>query len=133
MLVLSRQRDQEIVVGDNVRIMVVDIRGDKVRLGISAPTEVPVHRGEVYDAILREHGHVSGVNAAVTPNRRTEPGHALNVVPLHPIHLLRDAMNRRCRDIREEGGPEHFKQVRIDELTKFVRQLDAIIAERRGS
>jgi carbon storage regulator len=54
MLVLSRQRDESIVIGDNIVITIVDIRGDKVRLGIEAPTEIPVHRQEVYDAIQRE-------------------------------------------------------------------------------
>jgi carbon storage regulator len=54
MLVLSRQRDETIMIGDNVEITVVDIRGDKVRLGITAPIEIPVHRKEVYDAIQRE-------------------------------------------------------------------------------
>lgn len=54
MLVLSRQRDESIIIGDNIVITVVDIRGDKVRLGIAAPTEIPVHRQEVYDAIQKE-------------------------------------------------------------------------------
>jgi len=54
MLVLSRQRDESIVIGDNVVVTIVDIRGDKVRLGIDAPQEVPVHRQEVYEAIQRE-------------------------------------------------------------------------------
>jgi len=54
MLVLSRQRDESIMIGDNVVVTIVDIRGDKVRLGIDAPTEIPVHRQEVYEAIQRE-------------------------------------------------------------------------------
>jgi carbon storage regulator len=54
MLVLSRHRDESIMIGDNVMITIVDIRGDKVRLGIDAPQEIPVHRQEVYDAIKRE-------------------------------------------------------------------------------
>lgn len=54
MLVLSRQRDQSIVIGDNIVVTIVDVRGDKVRLGIEAPGEIPVHRQEVYDAIQRE-------------------------------------------------------------------------------
>jgi carbon storage regulator len=54
MLVLSRQRDESIIIGDNIVVTIVDIRGDKVRLGINAPTEIPVHRQEVYDAIQRE-------------------------------------------------------------------------------
>ena len=54
MLVLSRQRDESIIIGDNIVITIVDIRGDKVRLGIQAPKEIPVHRQEVYEAIKRE-------------------------------------------------------------------------------
>ena len=54
MLVLSRHRDESIIIGDNIVITVVDVRGDKVRLGIDAPTDIPVHRQEVYDAIQRE-------------------------------------------------------------------------------
>lgn len=54
MLVLSRQRDEAIMIGDEVEITVVDIRGDKVRLGITAPRHIQVHRKEVYEAIKRE-------------------------------------------------------------------------------
>jgi len=54
MLVLSRQRDETIMIGDEIEITVVDIRGEKVRLGINAPAHVPVHRKEVYEAIKRE-------------------------------------------------------------------------------
>jgi carbon storage regulator len=53
-LVLSRQRDESILIGDEIEVTVVDIRGDKVRLGINAPKEISVHRREVYDAIRRE-------------------------------------------------------------------------------
>lgn len=54
MLVLSRQRDETIMIGDEIEITVVDIRGDKVRLGINAPARIAVHRKEVYDAIRKE-------------------------------------------------------------------------------
>lgn len=54
MLVLSRQRDESIMIGDDVEITIVDIRGNKVRLGIQAPKEIPVHRKEIYEAIQRE-------------------------------------------------------------------------------
>ena len=54
MLVLSRQRDESIMIGDDVEITIVDVRGDKVRLGITAPKDIPVHRREIYDAIQRE-------------------------------------------------------------------------------
>ncbi len=56
MLVLSRKKDQSIVIGDNIEITVVQITGDKVRIGVNAPKEIPVHRREVYDAIHRENG-----------------------------------------------------------------------------
>ena len=59
MLVLSRHRDESIIIGDDIVITVVDIRGDKVRLGIAAPIEISVHRQEVYEAIQRENRQAS--------------------------------------------------------------------------
>ena len=61
MLVLSRQKEQTIMIGDNIEITVVDIRGDKVRLGITAPSKIPVHRKEVYEAIQRENREAANV------------------------------------------------------------------------
>ena len=54
MLVLTRKRDERIMIGDQISLLVVDIRGDKVRLGIEAPSDITVHRQEVYEAIQRE-------------------------------------------------------------------------------
>lgn len=54
MLVLARHRNERIRIGDDVVVTIVEIRGDKVRLGIDAPNDVAVHRQEVYDAIKRE-------------------------------------------------------------------------------
>jgi len=54
MLVLSRQKDESIIINDNIEITIVDVRGDKVRLGITAPKTVSVHRKEVYEAIQKE-------------------------------------------------------------------------------
>ena len=59
MLVLSRHRDESIMIGDDVVVTIVDIRGDKVRLGIEAPQHIPVHRQEVYEAIQRENRKAS--------------------------------------------------------------------------
>ncbi|MDO5579522.1 MAG: carbon storage regulator CsrA [Planctomycetia bacterium] len=54
MLVLSRYKDQSIYIGDDIVITVVDVRGDRIRLGIEAPADVPVHREEIYEAIKRD-------------------------------------------------------------------------------
>lgn len=64
MLVLSRKKNESIVINNDIVITVVEIRGDKVRLGIEAPKDVPVHRQEVYEAI---HGAKAPVPAATTP------------------------------------------------------------------
>jgi carbon storage regulator len=75
MLVLSRQRDESIMIGENVVVTVVDIRGDKVRLGIQAPGEIPVHRREVYEAIKRENRRAGDLEPAeVRDLARPQPG-----------------------------------------------------------
>jgi carbon storage regulator len=87
MLVLSRQRDETIMIGDDIEVTVVDIRGDKVRLGINAPKEISVHRKEVYDAIRRENRaaaqvkpeDLSGLGKIGPP-----PGHAQQQQPPPP-------------------------------------------------
>ncbi|NBX30208.1 carbon storage regulator [bacterium] len=68
MLVLSRQRDESIMIGDSIVVTIVDIRGDKVRLGINAPAEIPVHRQEVYEAIQRENLRASQLQPGDTQN-----------------------------------------------------------------
>ena len=65
MLVLSRKKNESIVINNDITIVVVEIRGDKVRLGVEAPKEVPVHRREVYDAIKR---NAAVQNAPVVPD-----------------------------------------------------------------
>lgn len=77
MLVLSRQRDETIMIGDDVEITVVDIRGDKVRLGITAPSHIPVHRKEVYEAIKRENRAAANIKPEDLPEGappKTPPG-----------------------------------------------------------
>lgn len=54
MLILSRKIGDAVMIGDDIKVMVVDIRGDKIRIGIEASANTPVHREEVYQAILRE-------------------------------------------------------------------------------
>ena len=58
MLVLSRKKNESIIINDQITLTVIEIRGDKVRLGIEAPKDVPVHRREVYDAIQAQFRHL---------------------------------------------------------------------------
>jgi carbon storage regulator len=81
MLVLSRQKDETIIIGDDIEITVVDIRGDKVRLGVSAPKSISVHRKEVYEAIRRENREAAQVKpedisglGKLKPNSNQNPG-----------------------------------------------------------
>ena len=70
MLVLSRKKNESIVINNDITVTVVEIRGDKVRLGIVAPKEVPVHRQEVFDAI---HGKEQTDNPPVVVNNAPAP------------------------------------------------------------
>lgn len=86
MLVLSRQRDESIMIGDEIEITVVDIRGDKVRLGINAPKSVSVHRKEVYQAIQKENEEASqlrpeDLDRSADSSRRPAPGSARPAPP----------------------------------------------------
>jgi carbon storage regulator len=75
MLVLSRKKNESIVINNDITIVVVEIRGDKVRLGVEAPKEVPVHRREVYDAIVRNGGQgaAAGEATQTTPKSGDTP------------------------------------------------------------
>ena len=76
MLVLSRKKNESIVINNDITIVVVEIRGDKVRLGIEAPKEVPVHRREVYDAIRRNDAAAQQTRAATGSAEPTSTGGA---------------------------------------------------------
>ena len=67
MLVLSRRPNESIVITDQIVITVIEIRGDKVRLGIEAPRDVPVHRSEVYSAIQRAEAEAPATDDSVSP------------------------------------------------------------------
>ena len=74
MLVLSRKKNESIVINDDITIVVVEIRGDKVRLGVEAPKEVPVHRREVYDAIKRSESQNQGKNSSSDESHTASSG-----------------------------------------------------------
>jgi carbon storage regulator len=77
LLILTRKRNERIMIGDSIEVIVVDIRGEQVQLGINAPKAIPVHRREVYEAIVRENGHV----VAKTPRKERLPNNHHNRVP----------------------------------------------------
>jgi cytosine deaminase len=111
MLVLARQRDQTVMIGDDIEVTVVDIRGDKVRLGVNAPRTVSVHRKEVYEAIRRENqsaaqvrpGDVPVIGPGPTaPAGRIEP--AVPPAPAAPPDEFMMAAIEEARKGMAEGG-----------------------------
>ncbi len=71
-MVLSRQKDESIIIGDDVEVTIVDVRGDKVRLGINAPRSISVHRKEIYEAIQREKAQKAAEEAAAAEKTSAE-------------------------------------------------------------
>lgn len=97
MLVLSRHRDETIIIGDDIEITVVDIRGDKVRLGIQAPSHISVHRKEVYEAIKRENEQAARLNGSHIASVRTKAQSKNTKSSAYPpvTRINRDAKDRR--------------------------------------
>ena len=105
MLVLSRQRDETIMIGDDVEITIVDIRGDKVRLGITAPRHIQVHRKEVYDAIKRENEQA----AKMKPKDMTD---AIEREADARKHGESDQSEHQNKPERKDAGSERSNDVR---------------------
>ena len=127
MLVLARQRDETIMIGDDVQVTVVDIRGDKVRLGINAPKSVTVHRKEVYMAIKENQARAAAqaTDGAVDPFLKAaideaqlglkEGGLPIGSVLVRDGQIIARGHNRRHggglgQDEREGSGPEGGRQ-----------------------
>jgi len=87
MLVLSRHRDESIMIGDDIVVTIVDIRGDKVRLGVNAPQDIPVHRQEVYEAIQRENKKKLG--KIVPPGILDPEGSKWRVTSMHAALIFK--------------------------------------------
>ena len=103
MLVLARQRDETIMIGDDVEVTIVDIRGDKVRLGINAPRSVSVHRKEIYDQIQRENRNAAKLQPQDVPTLGAAQ-------PPRKVH-----MKLVGADSIERQGHEPFIRAAIDE------------------
>ncbi|HRQ73095.1 MAG: carbon storage regulator CsrA [Phycisphaerales bacterium] len=107
MLVLSRQRDETIMIGDVIEITVVDIRGDKVRLGITAPTTIAVHRKEVYEAIRRENEQASRLDGgdAQLLSQTIQPGPARAGVRSRAAELARPVRPQTAATVPTPAAP----------------------------
>src|SRR5438067_10780619 len=120
MLVLARQREESIMIGDDIEVRIVDLRADKVRLGISAPKSVPVHRKEVYEAIRRENRSAANVSPAEVsllvgppqPNMKIAPQEKEN--PMDPF--LRAAIDEAKLGLSEGGLPIGSVLVRNNQI-----------------
>jgi len=122
MLVLSRRENETITIGDDITVMVVDIRGDKVRLGIQAPVEIPVHRREVYDAIqaLRtEEPQMKLSDLQTDQHIVSRSGHVWRITAVNAKgeqpHILADAVNPKLLD----GASSVSAAFRENELLGF--------------
>jgi len=96
MLVLTRQKNQSIMIGDDIEIVLVDIRGDKVRLGINAPHEIPVHRKEVYENIKA--ANIEAAAASLDEAARI-------------AELLQSQMGKKKKKEPGNEGPDKHKEV----------------------
>ena len=113
MLVLSRKKDEKIIIRDHITIMVIEIRGDKVRLGIDAPKEVSVHRQEVYEAIQRENASKSNLENKTDDNSSSSGNSGLFDNPSYSLRNYEITSPLDYRDNILRGG---FKG-----LTKYIR------------
>ena len=116
MLVLSRRRDQAIMIGDDVEITVVDIRGDKVRIGIRAPNTVSVHREEVYKAIKKANEDAAKLQPGDLPKTASMKvqSAAIKESPMDPF--LRAAIDEAKLGLAEGGLPIGSVLVRGDKI-----------------
>jgi creatinine deaminase len=115
MLVLARQRDQTVMIGDEIEVTVVDIRGDKVRLGVNAPRTVSVHRKEVYDAIRKENQAAAGVKVGDVPRIGVAGGPAGRIEPAAAAAGNGAAMSA-------PGKVDEFMLAAIEEARKGMAQ-----------
>ncbi len=119
MLVLSRQRDETIMIGDDIEVTVVDIRGDKVRLGINAPKVITVHRKEVYDAIRRE----NRAAAQVKPEDLSGLGKVGPKAPGQPQSLHPTGTSSSKQDKIEHLKREAQKALSLNMFTEAQQHL----------
>jgi cytosine deaminase len=120
MLVLSRQRDQAIMIGDEIQVQVVDIRGDKVRIGINAPRSVSVHRKEIYDAITNENASAGQIKAddvsSLVSAPNNPPMKLVTDPPLDDAAMMRSALDEARKSLAHNGIPIGAVLARADKI-----------------
>jgi carbon storage regulator len=124
MLVMTRRRDESILVDRNIEITVVEIRGDKVRLGITAPKEVPVHRREVFEAI---HGieELSSAPAASLANGFSDV--ESRALELSGAHLA--LLDRLCASLSARGGPVPRREQALAAILSAIHEAEETAGE----
>lgn len=133
MLVLSRKKNESIRIGDVVAVTVIEIRGDKVRLGIQNPPEVPVHRQEVWDAIHNEPYSYGSSSSFLTSARASTPSPAVRAVAAPPPSVSVDASQLRID--REQPLPSlkaHLRTVLGDTQFQQIQPLLDQLTETKG-
>jgi carbon storage regulator len=111
MLVLSRAKDESIIIGDDIEITIVDVRGGKVRLGIRAPLNITVHRKEVYEAIQREKEALK--KEALKPDEPEQ----------EQTYYLREELEEDIFDIECDDEPDPMEEARLmDEIKKGIQR-----------
>jgi carbon storage regulator len=110
MIVLSRKKNESIVISDNIVVTIVEIRGDKVRLGIEHPMEIPVHRQEIYDAIQRE-----AARSPLAPAQPTIPIPHFPPPPPDKVDRLASALQARLAvPVRREQVLQSLSEAGIE-------------------
>lgn len=133
MLVLSRKKNESIRIGDVVAVTVIEIRGDKVRLGIENPPDVPVHRQEVWDAIHNESFSYGSGASLLSSARASTPSPVLPAVAAAPPSVSVDARQLRIdREQPLQSLKAHLRTVLGDTQFQQIRPLLDQLTETRG-
>jgi len=133
MLILSRKTDEQIVIGDRIVITVVAIRGGTIRLGVDAPDDVPVHRQEVYDALIRQAAKGGGAGGQTSPEdnggrRNQAPGQlekGVGQAPESPTKYDQQSPQQPTRPDQPDLYQEfetHIIKGRFDQAHKLLSQ-----------
>ena len=126
MLVVSRRKDESIMIGDDVKVIIVDIRSDKVRLGIEAPQEIPVHRQEVLEAIQRENNRLGIGSPDLRLEDMNEPQlreHFDRQIRLVKANETSDTIGSMLVTFQENGIAQYAATVLPDDAPAALREL----------